>query len=76
MTGREFLNTLDDEQFAIALVAIYDGIDIVIPKLIALNDEMREDAKTKNGLIAIRAGLVLKYLESDASDGTINIAEG
>lgn len=75
MTGREFLNSLDDEYFAIALVAIYDGMDIVIPKLLARNDEMREDAKAKEGLIAIRAAFIAKFLESDASNG-INIAEG
>ena len=74
-TGRQLLNELDNEQLAMAIAAICDGISIVAPRLIEADSGIRELSKTEQGMISIKAGIVLKFLEEDASAG-INIAEG
>lgn len=78
MTGREFLNSLDDKHFAMAMVAMADAYPNIVIKLLALmDDDMRKEAMSKDmGMIKLRTTYTYTFLQDEINNDFMKLIVG
>ena len=74
MTGREFLNSLDNRHFALMMVGMADTCMDVLPIVMLVDNDARRRCKKEGdkGITAIKASITLHFLENEIEQELID----
>lgn len=75
MTGGEFLNSLDDKHFSMAMVAMADAYPDIVMKILTLMDaDMRKEVVANDrGMINLRASYTYTFLQEETNKDFIKL---